>query len=242
MNERRVAWLRAWWPGRRLGQRRPRPTSAAPVDRTTSLTHFTQGMTMRRKIVFIALLSTIAIASDPLNRLLRTSADEGTSPPAVPPTRVALLDLARIFQNHAKFKQKSDVLRHEVEQAERELKTRKAELEAAANQLAALPKESSQAKKLEEQIALDTAEVTAHVNKQKRDFFEQEAAMYYDAYKEVMAEVERYAKARGINLVMRFNSDPYNANDPTALQKELNKAVLYQEGIDITDEILQAVN
>lgn len=127
-------------------------------------------------------------------------------------------------------------------EAERQLKARKDELQAAADSLKALPKESGQAKKLEEQIAHDTSEITANVEKQKRHFYEVEAAIYLGCYREIMAEVERYAKARGINLVMRFSHDSYNPSDPQGLQKELNKAVLYQEGIDITDEILQSVN
>jgi Skp family chaperone for outer membrane proteins len=197
---------------------------------------------MRRNILWIVFLLTIAVASDCWNRLLRTSADEGAAVPAVPPTRVALVDLAHIFENHDKFKRQNEALRREVEQAERQLKTRKDELQAAADSIKALPKESGQAKKLEEQIAHDTAELTADVNQRKNRFFEAEAAIYYECYREIMAEVERYAKARGINLVMRFSGDPYNPADPQGLQKELNKAVLYQEGIDITDEILRSVN
>lgn len=197
---------------------------------------------MRRNILWIVPLLMIAIASDPWNRLLRTSADEGAGPPAAPPTRVALLDLARIFQNYDKFQRQSESLRREVEQAERQLKTRKDELQAASDSLKALPKESSQAKKLEEQIAQDTAGLTAQVQAQKKRFFEMEAGIYYECYREIMAEVARYAKARGINLVLRFNADPPDPADPQSVQKELNKSVLYQDGIDITDEILHAVN
>jgi Skp family chaperone for outer membrane proteins len=197
---------------------------------------------MRRNILWIVLLLTLAVASDPWNRLLRTSAEEGAASPAAPPTRVAMIDLARIFNNHDKFKQQSDALRRDVEQAERQLKTRRAELQAAADSLGALPKESSQAKKLEEQITHDAAELTAHVAEQKKQFYEREKTIYYELYREVMAEVERYCKERGINLVMRFNGDPYNPADPQSVQKELNKAVVYQDGIDITDEILRLVN
>lgn len=197
---------------------------------------------MRRNILWIVLLLIVVVASDPWDRLLRTSADEGAAPPAVPATRVALLDLARIYNNHDRFKQQTEALRREVEIAERQLKARKAELLAAADSLKALPKESNQAKKLEEQIAHDTAEVTAQVAEQKKHFFEVEAAIYYECYQQIMAEVERYSKERGINLVMRFNADPCDPADPQAIQKELNKAVLYHDGIDITDEILQLVN
>lgn len=197
---------------------------------------------MRRNILWLVFLLTITIVSDPWNRLLRTSADESAAPPAAPATRVALLDLARIFNNHEGFKRQSTVLRGEVEQAERQLKTRKAELQAAADALKALPSDSSQAKNLQEQITRDSAELTAHVEKQKKQFFEKEAAIYYECYREIMAEVERYSKQRGINLVMRFNGDAFNPADAQAIQKELNKAVLYHDGVDITDEILQAVN
>lgn len=197
---------------------------------------------MRRHSLWIVFLLTIALASDLCGRLLHTSADEVAARPAVQPTRVALIDLARIFNNHDKFKRQSEALRREVEQAERELKSQKAELQAASDSLKALPKESSQAKKLEEQISRDTAELTAQVAQQKKRFFEKEAAIYYECYREIMAEVEGYSKERGINLVMRFNGEPFNSADPQAVQKELNKAVLYHDGIDITNEILQAVN
>jgi hypothetical protein len=66
--------------------------------------------------------------------------------------------------------------------------------------------------------------------------------MYLETYQGVMADVGKYCKAHGINLVMRFNGDPYDASDPEGLKKELNKAVLYQDGIDITDDILAIVN
>lgn len=197
---------------------------------------------MRRNALWILLLLTIAVASDPWNRLVRTSADESAAPPGTPPTRVALLDLARIFNNHDRFKRQSDALRQEVEEAERQLKARKSELESAAESLKTLPKESSQARKLEEQIAHDTVELKEHVEVQKKRFFETEANLYHECYQEVMEEVERYAKERGINLVMRFNGDTHDFADPQSVQKELNKSVLYQDGIDITDEILQAVN
>lgn len=197
---------------------------------------------MRRNFFLTVLLLIAAVAADPWNRLLRTSADEGAEPPAAPATRVALLDLARIFKEHEGFKRKSDALRREVEQAEGQLKARKAELQSAADSLAALPKESGQAKKLEEQIVHDTAELKESVNERKKRFFEMEAAIYSECYRETMAEVERYAKQRGINIVLRFNGDPYDPADPQSVQKELNKAILYQDGIDITDEILQSVN
>ncbi|HVA48697.1 MAG TPA: hypothetical protein VNH11_20195 [Pirellulales bacterium] len=86
------------------------------------------------------------------------------------------------------------------------------------------------------------AEIQVQVNEQKRDFFEREARMYLEIYQEIMAEVGKYSDARGIGLVMRFNGDPLDENDPAGIQKQLNKAILYHKGIDITDDIIRIVN
>lgn len=197
---------------------------------------------MRRNFLCIGFVFAAVIVSGAWRDALRTSADEITEPATVPATRVATVDLSRIFQNHAEFKRETDVLRRDVEAAERSLKTHQAELQAAADAMAALPKGSSESKRLEEQIDKDMADLKVTVEKQKKDFFEREAALYLKVYREVMADVARYSKAHGINLVMRCHADPYDTNDLQELQKELNKAVLYQDGIDITDEILALVN
>lgn len=157
--------------------------------------------------------------------------------------QLALLDLAYIFANHVKFKQLSDALRRDVEAAEAELKNNKAALQKMADQLESYNRGTPEYRQLEEDITKRQAEISVQVNVQKRDFFEQEAKMYYTVYQEVMEQVRYYCDKHGILLVMRFNGDPFDENDPQGIQKELNKAVLYHNKmIDITPYILDAVN
>lgn len=163
--------------------------------------------------------------------------------PTQPGPQIALVDLAYIFGNHTRFKAASEDLRRDVEAAEAELKNNKAALQKMAEQLENYNRNSPEYRQLEEDIAKRQADITVQVNKQKRDFFEQEAKMYYTVYQEIMEQVRYYSDKHGILLVMRFNGDPYDENDPQALQKELNKAVLYHNKmIDITPIILDAVN
>lgn len=169
-------------------------------------------------------------------------AAEATVHPIAAGGKVALLDLAKIFNNHREFKRLSDDLRRDVEEAERELVTRKAELQAEADALAKLTKGTPEAKQLESKIARVSAELQVTVQEQKKEFFEEEAGIYYRVYQQVMKEVEKYADGHGIGVVMRFNGDPLDPNDPQGVQKELNKAVLYHKGVDITDDILALVN
>ena len=162
--------------------------------------------------------------------------------PAVPP-QMAIIDLAYIFENHTRFKQMTDELRRDVEAAEAELKSNKNNLQKMVDSLEQWNRTSPEYRALEEDITKRNAELQVQVGMQKRNFYEQEAKIYYSTYKEVMDQVRYYAEKHNILLVMRFQGDPYNENDPQGLQKELNKAILYHNSmIDITPIILEAVN
>jgi Skp family chaperone for outer membrane proteins len=197
---------------------------------------------VHRKIRLIVVGLACCGAFELLRGTWPTVADEQVVEQAPLAGNVAMLDLARIFNNHREFKRLSDDLRREVEDAERELKTHKAELQAEADALAKLNRGTPEAKQLESKIARDTAELQVKVAEQKKEFFEEEAGIYFQIYQQVMKEVEKYAAAHGINLVMRFSGEPMDPNDAQAVQKELNKAVLFHKGIDITDEILALAN
>jgi Skp family chaperone for outer membrane proteins len=157
--------------------------------------------------------------------------------------QVAIIDLAYIFNNHTKFKMMSDELRRDVESAEAELKNNKAYLQKMTDKLEGFNRNSDDYRQTEEDIAKRTAELSVQVQLQKKEFFEKEAKIYYTVYQEVMEQVKYHADKHGILLVMRFNGDPLDENDPQGIQKELNKAVLYyNKVIDITPIILDAVN
>jgi Skp family chaperone for outer membrane proteins len=171
------------------------------------------------------------------------------APPAIAQQRttaapqVAIIDLAYIFNNHVKFKALSDDLRRDVEAAENELKNNKTALQKLADSLEGFNRNTPEYRQLEEDITKRSADLQVQVQLQKKTFFEQEAKIYYTVYQEIMEQVKYHADKHGIVLVMRFNGDPLDENDPQGIQKELNKAVLYyNKVIDITPIILDAVN
>lgn len=158
-------------------------------------------------------------------------------------SQVAIIDLAYIFNNHTRFKMMSDELRRDVEAAEAELKNNKAALQKMAENLEQYNKSAPEYRQTEEDITKRSADLQVQVQLQKKDFFEREARIYYTVYQEIMEQVKYHADKHGIVLVMRFNGDPLDENDPQGIQKELNKSVLYyNKMIDITPIILDAVN
>lgn len=197
---------------------------------------------MRRHFTLIVVGLAFVGVFDLLKGAWPTAADEPAGQPAPQAGRVALLDVAKVFSHHRVFQRLSDGLRREVEAAERELRARKAELQAQNDALAKLVTGSPEAKQLQSKIARESAELKVKVEEQKKEFFTEEAGIYLKIYQEVMKLVDTYSEKNGINLVMRFNGEPLDKNDPQAVQKELNKAVLYHKGIDITEAILAIVN
>jgi Skp family chaperone for outer membrane proteins len=156
---------------------------------------------------------------------------------------VAILDLTYIFKNHLRFQQMSDGMRRDVEAAEAALKVDREAYGKMTQQLETYRKGTPEFRAMEEELAKKAAELNLRVSIQKKDFLEQEAKIYYNVYQEICEHVKYYSEQHGIALVMRFNGDPVDRNDPQEVLKELNKSVLYyNRAIDITPIILEEIN
>lgn len=179
----------------------------------------------------VAILATVHFAA----------ADVAAQRPSTP--GVAIVDLTYIFANHTRFKAMTEDMRRDVEEAERNLKAQKESLQKMAEQLDQYRRGTPDYKSLEEELAKRQADMSAQVNLQKKNFLEQEAKNYYTVYLEILDQIKYYADANGISLVLRFNGDPIDSQDPREVIKELNKSVVYyNRTIDITPVILDAVN
>jgi Skp family chaperone for outer membrane proteins len=187
-------------------------------------------------LTIVAGLAAVHVAAPPAAAQQRSLGAQAAS-------QIAIIDLAYIFNNHVRFKALNDELRRDVEAAEAELKNNKAALQKMADQLESYNRNTPEYRELEEEITKRSADLQVQVQLQKKTFFEKEATTYYKVYQEIMEQVRSYSDRHGILLVMRFNGDPFDENDPQGIQKELNKAVLhYNKLIDITPFILDAVN
>jgi len=157
--------------------------------------------------------------------------------------QVAILDLAYIYANHTRFKAINEDMRREVEAAENDLKASREELQKMVEKLDDYRRNSPEYRELEEEITKRQAQLGADVNLRKKNFAEQEAQNYYVVYQEVTDAIKRYCDERGIVLVLRFNGDPIDAENPQEIVKALNGVVLhYHKDIDITPHILAMVN
>jgi hypothetical protein len=97
-------------------------------------------------------------------------------------------------------------------------------------------------KQLDEEVTRQKADFNLKATKHRKDFMDREAKIYYQAYLEVNDAVKYYAQRQGLGMVLRFNGDPIDPNRREEIVRGISNAVVFQNGIDITPYILEAVN
>jgi Skp family chaperone for outer membrane proteins len=155
---------------------------------------------------------------------------------------IAVVDLSKVFAGHKAFLDESADLQREVERAKEDSKA----MLSAGNRLGEELKLHKQGTAEHNRIAKELKEKADAFKKfneesQKR-LTEKQAGMTLKYYYSINEEVQRIAVARGIKLVVNYGSDPIDPKDLSKMMQVVNRQVLYQNGLDITDEVLQAVN
>ncbi len=155
---------------------------------------------------------------------------------------VAMLDLSKVYKEHARFADRSEAMRKEVQAAENVLKEERDVYAEMVKKLEGLKAGSEEHRQFSAELKKVADDLKERVKHQKEEFLRQEATIYIEIYDEIGAAIKDYARRRGIKLVLRFNGDLVDRTKHDEVLKELNKIVLYQDGLDITNDILEMVN
>lgn len=164
------------------------------------------------------------------------------APAASAGTRVAVIDINFIFKNHERFKQTMDGIKQEIETFEAYLREERNKVTTKTEQLQALPAGSPQYKQLEEQIATMHTSLGLETGRKRKEILEREAKVYYNSYQEIEDRVAKFAHSYSIDLVMRFNSEPMDATKRESVLQGINRAVVYQNSLNITNAIIDDLN
>jgi outer membrane protein len=156
------------------------------------------------------------------------------------PGNVAIVDLAYIFEQHQGFKVRSDALKGEAETAEAVLKREGEALRQLVDKLNEFKPGSPEYKQMEEEIAKREADLKVKLHIQRKEFIQKEAKVYYTVYQEIFQEVQAFCQANGIMLVLRFDGNSIDPDNPPEVVKQMQKLVVYNDRqIDITPIILE---
>jgi Skp family chaperone for outer membrane proteins len=155
---------------------------------------------------------------------------------------VAVIDVAYIFKNHARFNQSMSDMKRDIEAFDAHMQEESKRLQQKQEKMTSFTPSSNEFKKLDEELAKMKSDFQITVQSKKRDFLEQEAKVYYNIYREVEDAVAVFAQRHGIRLVLRFTGDDMKADDRNSILQGVNKPVVYQDHLDITMDILNKLN
>jgi Skp family chaperone for outer membrane proteins len=169
----------------------------------------------------------------------------GARPQAAPAqagTSVAVIDIAFIFKNHVRFNGQMNDMKRDIEAFDAQMREESQKLAKKQEVMQGFTPTSAEFKRADEELAHLKSDFQIRVQAKKREFLELEAKVYYGIYREVEESVAIFAQRNGIGLVLRYTGDEMKADDRASVLQGVNKPVVYQDRLDITQHILNQLN
>jgi len=185
-------------------------------------------------LFFTISLSMVVLVSD------SKATAQGVAPP---PSRLAVIDIKYILENHVRFKQSMEGLKARFEKAGAELKAERMRINELEMKLRELKPSTPDYNQLDEQVNRAKAEWTLNANKQKKEIRKSESQILWNVYYEVKTETKRYCEQNGIGLVIQFNGEPIDSKQPQDVVRGVSRPIVHNTpGMDITPHILASLN
>lgn len=189
----------------------------------------------RGQTLFIAIGLSLAVLVS-----AHKAAAQGVAPPH---SRVAVIDIKYILENHARFKKSMNSLKERFDKAGEELKAERMRIGEMEMKLRELKPSTPDYNQLDEEINRAKAEWTLNANKQKKEIRKSESQILWNVYYEVKTETKRYCEENGIGLVIQFNGEPIDGKQPQEVVRGVSRPIVYNDpGMDITPHILASLN
>jgi len=155
---------------------------------------------------------------------------------------VVVLDVTKVFKEHRRFKQDIELMAKEAQGFQTYLQQQEARLKDLAAKGQAAKVGSPEYRQIDEDMTRIRSDVQVQSQLKKKELMLQEAKIYFQYYNELQEEVGKFADANGITLVMRWNSEPIDSSDRMSVQQGVNKPVVYQRNLDITQWVINKIN
>jgi len=174
----------------------------------------------------------------------RSTASARTAPVATPKqgTTVAVIDIGYIFKNARRFKMTMEDLKKGDEKFQEEITVRRDNINADIQELQRRQRSDPTYKRMEEDIAGAQTKLRLDVARAQKERVEKEAKVYFNAYREVEDQINKFASRYGIDLVLRFNSEKMDPAKPETVLSGINRFVVFQRQLNITGHILDEMN
>jgi Skp family chaperone for outer membrane proteins len=157
-------------------------------------------------------------------------------------TSAAVIDIPYIFKNHVRFQQAIDDIKKDIDGYKEFVQQEEQKIRAEAEKASQFKPGTREYKTIEENVARMKVELQLEGAKRQKDFMEREAQAYFNAYQEVEAAVADFAVRNRVNLVLRYSGETMDPTKRESIMQGINRFVVYQDRLNITDLVLDMVN
>lgn len=161
-------------------------------------------------------------------------------PASAPP--VVVIDVSEVFKQHSSFNQQLNALKEEIKTLDAFYQAEQKKIVGQRDKLSSFNAGSPEYKKLEEDIARMASDLQVEMALKQKNVAEQEAKVYFNTYNQIYKQVEVFADSYGIGLVLRHNNVQMDPQKRDTVLQGVNRAIVFQRNLDITEEIIKRVN
>ena len=177
---------------------------------------------------------------------LSTARAQGRRHPAAQPpaagTRIAFIDVGKIFKNDARFKALMEDMKRDVQGAENLVREERDRIGKLEEDLRTYTKGTQAYQQLEEQITARKADLTVKVQIQGKQFQQRQAKIYYNVYQKSCKLPTTSANNTASTSCFRSRV-PREPRGGQSVIPYINKQVVwYADDLDITKQILGELN
>ncbi len=159
------------------------------------------------------------------------------------PLPIALVNVDRILKEHKPLNNNLDPLKAEAKELEGAVQVRQAELENVGNHIRQIQPGSPDHQRLQIQFVKMQTDLQRFIAEGRSVLQKKEATAYLSFFRQLDTEISKYAKANGFKLVLRQYETSFDDGQSLPdVAKAINRTILYEEGLDITDHILKALD
>jgi Skp family chaperone for outer membrane proteins len=183
------------------------------------------------KIVLSALVTVVALS------VSTASAQEGKQSGIV-----AVLDVAKVFKENRDFESKMQSIKSTADQLKASIQQKQEAIKQEAGGLQQYEVGSPERNQMEAELVQKQAKLRTEAHQAEVDLLSKEARVYYDTYQQMQSILSSLSSEYGISLVLRFDSEEVDANNRGEVIKGVNRAVVYQQGLDLTKMVIEKMS
>ena len=160
------------------------------------------------------------------------------------PTRVAVVDMVKVFNNYERTKQVNQRLARRQDQMKAKRKEMIDKIEAIKAELENFQPDSKDYYERQKKLFKMTVELKTYTQVAAEDIKREFRLMTEDIYKQILSAVKDVAESTGYDLVLYLDAAKIQGDSfPALLEKIRQRKVIYSsKNIDITQTVLNYIN